>query len=260
MGDKPKAIPIEDKSLIAMEREELGPDYVIFDHTNPRALINMVPNSMKVVMEALDDKHRYLSEPMLKRYADADALLARLRINFWLEYDSAQKIERNMSISNILRGVTSMDYWNDVVLKDPKKVAYIIVPPKNYLVTMNELLEMGLDRMREILKAPVFDSRGRFDAKAADKIIKVVHAVEARVKGAVVQKTLNLNAEMPAQRLGIENIDVNSSNLDELEAQIAKVKAKLEGKENSKNEEGRIAIDDSGVIEGEVVGKTQNEE
>ena len=259
-------IAMEDKSLLAQEREELGPDYVVFDHNNPRSLINMVPESLKKVMNSLDDKHRYLTETNLRKFADADARLAQLRIAFWIEYNSAQKVERKMSILNVYRGIASQDFWENVILKDPKKVAYIIVPPKDYLVAMNELLELGMDRMREILKAPLYDKNGKFDPKVADKVIRVAHAVEARVKGAVVTKTLNLNADVNPNKLGIDAVDTNTTSLEELEAQVARVKAKLEGKDKLQNsncndevEDGIVITNnDSGVIEGEVVAKSED--
>jgi hypothetical protein len=247
------AYGIRSRELVAEKREELGPDYVIFDANNPAALINQVPESLRSVMQTLDDNHRYLTETQLRNFAKADARLAQLRIAFWMEYNNAQKAERVMNMKNVYRGVTSLDYWNEVILKDPKKVAYIIVPPKDYLVAMTELLDMGLDSFRDIIKAPLFDNKGRFDSKTADKVIKVVQAIETRLKGAVVTKTMNLNAEVPATALGMEHINTNSSNLEELEAQVARVRAKLERTESQKNFE---VVD---AIEGEIVGKTEED-
>ena len=250
MADK-DTLALRDREVMYQQREELGPDYVIFDSSNPRSLINLVPEAMQKVMEGLDDKQRYLTEVQLRNYANADTTLAQLRIAFWFEYNNAQKAERVMNIKNVYRGVTSHDYWHEVILKDPRKIAYIIVPPKDYLVAMTELLDMSLDKMREIIKAPLYDSRGRFDSKTADKVIKVAQAIEARVKGAVVTKTVNLNAEVPANQLGMD-INTNSSNLEELEAQVARVRAKLD-----RVEEKPLQVIDA--IEGELVGETQED-
>jgi exo-beta-1,3-glucanase (GH17 family) len=64
---------------------------------------------------------------------------------------------------------------------------------------------------------------------------------------------MNLNAEVPATALGMEHINTNSSNLEELEAQVARVRAKLERTESQKNFE---VVD---AIEGEIVGKTEED-
>lgn len=241
----------KDREVVRKEIEELGPDYVLYDQSNPRALINLVPNSLREVMNTLDDRYRYMTESELKRKCDAEVREARLRISFWIEYNAAQKTGRMMNIANVVRGNTSMDYWENVVLKDSAKVAFIITPPKDYLVAMHELLDLGLEKLREIIKAPLFDKRGAFDSKAADKVIKAVHTIESRLKGAVVQKTVNLNADVNAGEIGVDPVNINTANLEELEAQVARVRAKLDRAED-RNEREVV-----GVIEGELVGTTQ---
>ena len=179
-----------------------GPDYVIFDLTNERSVINMVPDSLKNVMLGLGDEWRYLSERELYAKCEPDPVDARLRLSFWDEYLRAQDHGEQMIVANVVRNITSMDYWENRVLRSEAKVAFLVIPPKDLIFAMKAHLDKGIERLGEFLDLPVkrivrnkegVVIRESVDSALIGQMVKIIQLLDNRVHGAVVQKNLNMN-------------------------------------------------------------------
>lgn len=192
----PENKEFEEKKLGRPEKEDQGPlDHIgtlsIFDETQPRTLINIVPEELRIALRRLQQKKSRLffqDERVFKKMVDPDAVTCRLRLSFWDEYTRAQDLGKRMVISNIVRGACSLDYFYKQVMTDMNKMAWICCPPKDYVLAMRELLDLGIDEWRDILAMPHRSKSGKPDVALIAQKIKIVQMLDLRVKGAIVQK------------------------------------------------------------------------
>lgn len=203
----------------------------IFDENETRALINIVPESLKVVMLRIAKTRRHLyfeDERVLKKKLSPDALTCRIRLAFWDEYARAQDKNVMMTVGGIVRGACSPDYFYSYLLKDEKKVAYIICPPVDYMLAMRELLDLGLGEWRDILALPNQSKKGVIDYRLISQKVKIVQMLDLRVKGAIVQKFRNENLNLNVTADAMPALDPSLMSLEELTAlenQLERVKA-----------------------------------
>lgn len=118
----------------------------------------------------------------------------RLRLKFWFEYDQVR--ERGgqvMRMPHVIAGITTPQYFSEVFIKRPEKLAWLLCPPASYLVKTEEGLSFGIDQLRDILEQDHILPNGRVDTKLGELKAKITMMLDARVKGAVVQRSLNLN-------------------------------------------------------------------
>lgn len=183
-------------------------DVSILDETNPFSLINLVTDDLVPFFKAIPHKYWTTPEHKLFKILEPDETDSRLRLTFWDEYNQSQVKRTRINISNVVRGVCSRDYFYETILRDPKKLAWVATPPKDYMITQRSLLDLGLMRMKEILETPfqtemvIRDRQGiairnpdgsvatvkKIDPRVMGEIQKAVQMLDMRVKGAIVQK------------------------------------------------------------------------
>ncbi len=206
-------------------------EVVLLDRSDPRALINLVPNSMVEAMEKLAFEHpeylnqdeRTLLDLFRAQVAEGrirDGLVRvnatdkRLRISFWIEYDRAQAGKRVMGMSNVFSGVCTRMYFDNEVLHRPGKLAWILTPPVAYTNVMEEALVFGVEKLRDILDIDLKDAKGQVNVKAGELLLKTIQFLDARVKGAIVQKvdtrslvvTGNLDKPKDSEPMTLEDV------------------------------------------------------
>ena len=147
-----------------------------------------------------------------------------LRHSFWLEYELAHQEKRMMQGKNIYSGIVQPFMFCEII-RDARRLAWIIHPPGNYVAEINALLMRAVRKYDEILDIPIMKQICRcyyrcrckkdedgvkicacenkckcpptYDTKAADVAIKVAQQIELRTRGSIPQvinqKTLNVN-------------------------------------------------------------------
>lgn len=173
----------------------------IFEKDNARAVVNLVPSVVKDSIEqwaferdelfGLDEKDLYTKlKADNKQPSPTDN---RLRLKFWNEYDRVQAQDlKMMNMVNVLSGICSREMFYSHYLKSPQKVAWLLTPPAGYMVKAEEALEFGLEQLRDLLDQPHVVN-GKVDTKLGELKTKIVMMLDTRVKGAVIQKSMNLN-------------------------------------------------------------------
>lgn len=171
----------------------------MFDKKEPRSVINLVWKDMTRVMEwgehACDYQFK-MSERQLKQHAKPEPTDDMLRLRFWQEYDRAQMRGQRMFLADITRGICSKDYWEDTICKNPKKLAWILMPLAPYITRMESNLYIAQDEIEDILRTPHKLSRTNkdgvtehyVDTRLADLKVKIWEKLDLRIKGAVIQK------------------------------------------------------------------------
>lgn len=176
-------------------------EIAILDATNDRSIVRLVPNTVSESItqhsfekpELFDKDEHELHKYLREQNRTPTATDNRLRLKFWTEYDRAMsRGEKAMNMVNVLAGVCSRELFYGHYLRNPHKVAWLLCPPTGYMVKAEEALEFGLEQLRDILNQP-HTIGGKVDTKLGELKAKIVMMLDTRVKGAVVQKQMNLN-------------------------------------------------------------------
>lgn len=159
-----------------------------------KTLINYLTSSPKLrnaILE-LKEKHPELlakdEKTMKQDHREMITLITqRIRIALWQEFELAVSNNRSMRIKQIWAGICTEESFQRLV-DNPVRLAFILLAPTDYIVTLKEAHEAGLEKLREVFSAKILDDNGNLNVKAADVVIKAFALIDARLKGAVVQR------------------------------------------------------------------------
>jgi hypothetical protein len=187
---------------------------VLFDTNDPRALLNLLPATVRKAIEdamfdasnaelfAMDEMtlYKYIKDsPAAWNVTPTDN---RIRLKWWMEYDFCQAtMARGMEMKRVIAGVCTHEFFYRRYLNVPYKVAWLLCPPTGYAIKVNEALEFSLEQMRDILSQPHVRG-GIVDTKLGELKAKIHAMLDVRVKGAPMQKTMNINAQLSGAAAG----------------------------------------------------------
>lgn len=242
------------------EDRHAAPD--LFDETNIRSVVNLLPPKMKlralsIPLELRDKTPSQLQKLCNQRWTGiTHTLLDKLRIGFWLEYTRVQ--EGNlpvMKLNNIFDGLCSAATFTNL---EPLKLAYVMTPPTDYVISMETILHkttamlesaLEFSPVQKICRCHYFcqcktaqrkkahkcackSARGckcpaHVDAKLLGTLLEIHKTVEQRLKGAVVQRVKtenkNLNVNMDMSGRPADHPELTE---EELNRKIAELRAK----------------------------------
>jgi hypothetical protein len=236
-----------------------------FDENNPSSLINKVWKPLVPVVRnvALVYSELLLSEEArILAFCKPDERDQRLRLTFWDEYGLACAQKRLMRYQAVMWGNIGPEVWDQVYMKDRKKILFMITQPSSYSSSMRRILDIGVKRLHEIMELPILLKNGSPDNKAIAQILKAFQLVDSRVKGSVVQRmqvdqrTLNINADAsPKQAAQLTAETLGMMSMDELKEMEGKLQSL-----QSKREELRKALPPSEVEMAENVNFDPNDD
>jgi hypothetical protein len=240
----PEALTLEimSKNLPAEMGEKVFP-IDLWDRENPRSVVNLIPDTTaQKLLAAVTAKPELftMDERALRLAVRPTPNDNRLRLAFWNEYNRAQEQNTPMRMVSVFAGVVTHQFWDNHYLTKPENVAWLITPPASYLVMAEEALAHGIERLRDILDLPVVDAYGKVNVKLGELQAKIVAMLDLRVKGAVVQKNMNLNVNTSDAKA------VNAMTLESME----EIQKKLREIEKRERQRGFVQVsDEKGVID-----------
>lgn len=225
----------------------------VLDSQNPHSLVRMVPEQFAKKVRELPVKFWTADEKQLAQWAKPTEVEAQLRISFWNEYQRAVDQKQSMKMGNVYAPVCTKDYFYRVICRVPSKLGYVLAPPQSYSIQMEEMLNLGLGKMREVLMLPVRDNKGNPNTRLIAEWVKIVALLDNRVKGAVTQnfsirqQSLNVNVNKAASEAprSVEDIDAEMRKLDREIKQLSnpeKQKLVKELNEPAEDEQGEAEI------------------
>lgn len=200
-------------------------EMIIRDPDHPRAIINLVPSAVAGAILRLPEDLVDIGEAELKELFDKEkhkvsVLDDRIRFMFWKEYDNAQTNIRQMLMTHVYYGICSRESFY-LLLQNKRRLAWMMCPPADYMLAAEEALTYGLEQLRDVLARPHVSMMGAVDAKAASVKLEIVRMLDARVKGAIIQTTRNLNVNVNA------NKPVASPRIEDVDKRMKEVEDKL---------------------------------
>lgn len=206
-------------------------ELILFDESNPRSVINMVPPRVREEMlRILAMFPHYFTETETELYdilkpTDLDD---RLRVAFWHEYDRAQDRGVKMQMKNVFSLFCSDMTFYKRILISAARFAWIINRPSDYAMSLEASLNHGKNTLDKIIKMSVLGADGKIDKVAANIFLKAYELLDNRVKGGPLQRI-----EQKTKTMHIKTTDTNPDlverELQELEAKYKVTSGTSEG-------------------------------
>ncbi len=192
-------------------------EMTIFDETNATAVYNLVGDEVKDLIKAVPMEAWDMSIFELANKSKIGIEEKKLRVAFWLEYERAMRQKSTININHVTKGIVTGRGLAKKILADPYKLAYIMTPPEDYKVKLEEMLVLAMDEERKILELPIervtlqVDKNGdavetrKIDTSLATLKHKIRESLQNRAHGAVAQnikqvsinKNYNTNSTSP---------------------------------------------------------------
>lgn len=216
-----------------MEEASPAPLYqAVIDRDNPTAMINLVPPEVAAAIERAVGAHPdlftqdeiSLKKTLAKKFMRPNTVDSCLRLAFWLEYDRAHFEGRKMRMTNVFVGICLSDYFYKKYLKEPSLVAWMVCPPIQHEIMLNEMISLGLHEMRDILNKPIQHANGQINSALAGIKFKIVQAAMDRIKGGVVQRVHTTGSVQFRSQVEEMAVELNA---DALDKRIANLRSKI---------------------------------
>lgn len=195
----------------------------IWEHANPRAVVNMVPDAVAENIKKIPAAWLGYSDTALRKLSEPTTRDDEIRQSFWTEYFSACDENRTMRLTAVYGRLLSRQMFYELIVHNPKKLAWMLRPPVEYTYRMQNLLEMGLNQFENILSMEIDPKNTRL----IGEIVKIVALLDNRVRGAVVQKVeLNAKAEVRSMNAHVHKIEQPKS-YAEIQAELKNIQKEI---------------------------------
>lgn len=205
---------------------------VMFNENIKHSFINLFPQSYWVWIKGIPKEYLFLSESELSKHFEVTSEMGRLRISLWMEIDrvlnkwSARSDLAKMTITpnRVVAGICTVDTLESIFTFNPYKAAWLLKRPKRYEDALEEALLVGVDKVRELLNAPLYTKDNAFDSGAANVVLKAFDKIDKRLNGMptqpIVQRNLNIHAKAAPQvtdhtQLSLSELDEKIKELEE---------------------------------------------
>ena len=236
----------------------------IFDVTNPRSLINLMPPewraaAVRVPIELLSCTQKELELKVKKFvYSKSNSQLVRLpiflrhaKIRFWDEYDRVQDSGDDvMNLNAAFQGYLSEMEAAKILYSDAT-VAWIISGMPSYVAFIKDIHAMGLQRQLEVMQIKVDKAKPNIGLINAQ--YRIFARIDDRLHGAITQnhsieqKSLNVNIEGKQSAAITANQDRLS--LKDIERRIEELQKRSKLLEIPAS----VKLDDHKIITGEIM-------
>jgi hypothetical protein len=168
----------------------------------------------------------------------------RYRLQFWLEYENACRRNVKMNMANVYSLSGPECTFMSLVLKDARRVAWMLCKPISYESHTKQILATGLSRLEAALEIDPFADPKKPDLKLLAMQIKITQMMDLRQHGAPTQKiqALSISAALDAngEIQGLVDKGDHKAILERMEL-LRKRKAKAQGRGERPPAEGEAA-------------------
>jgi len=184
-----------------------------FDLRDARSVINLLPDTVKKAALMVPVKYYKMTTEQLRNVVEPSQLTDQIRISFWNKYEDCQDtMRRAVAIGEVYKQLCSREFFYKVFLTEPKNVAWMLRMPHDYNMAMQQVLELGMQQMRDIMLLKHVKD-GKADSRLIAEKVKIFSLIDNRVKGAVTQRmvvdqrNVNMNVELREAPKTVEEVD-----------------------------------------------------
>jgi hypothetical protein len=216
-----------------------GDDVNVVNSDDAKSVFSLLPEAAQNYVKDIPEGVWNLSLGELVREAKPSLELRKLRIAFWLEYERAVRTEMPMNMTSICKGLMGVQTLYKSVLAKPHAAVYLMTPPEDYRVQMEEMLQLALEEERKILELPAV-KKTTYVNKNGDPIVsevvdtgvasikhKIRESLQNRLHGMPVQRTHNVNKNVESKDGGEKRLEDMGE--DELQKYVAELEKRKSG-------------------------------
>jgi len=198
----------------------------VIDAADPRSLAEILPVELAEKVRELPAVLLEHDEVTLSTLVNPSDQQKRLKIQFWDEYELANRENRHLILSNIVFGVCTKEYFSRF-LERAVNVAWLVTPRPSYKIRIAELIEKGLDQVEKIfLLEPNKD--GTNAVSIGQLKLSALRMLDMRKHGGYTQRIeqKSLVKEIkddPKTQAG----SPTESSVEELEAEVAELERRI---------------------------------
>lgn len=238
------------RSLQRDRRHELA----LFEPQNRRALAALLPDAFVRQIENLwksDDAYLLrageweIAKEAKRRGKPICPLDHRLRAQFWFEYDCVQTDMADtvptMHMPRVIGKAIGKETFYRYIT-EPVKLAYLLTPPIDYLLTLEFVMNQSMLALLEILELSITFPDGSPDyvlAEKKEKLIEKIHKRWAHLKDGILL-TGHRDGDRPGRNVSGAKVDEAIERNQTPEEKIAQAKAEQEmlREEKERNKRG----------------------
>lgn len=201
-----------------------APALIETDDTSAREIAaSLLTTGLAEKLAKIPPEYFEMELSQLEREVEPTQVEMMLRRAFWVEVRRVST-EKGTVIKpvNIYSGICTKENFA-LVTGNPKKLTYLLTPPRTYEQNVNHLIDRGMEKLMSVLDAKLVYSNGHMDAKATKTLLDVVAYFESRIKGGIKQK-MDINSKN--QNLDVQ-VTVSTNNMQDLDQKLAKMREDL---------------------------------
>ena len=200
----------------------------LLDEVNPESLASVMSGErFAEAVAALPKQYLALGERELTKKIKPTRVDWALRVSLWNEYRKAAldplKAPSKVKSSQVYSGICGRDHWY-WILKQPERVAWLILPFKQYEMMLEPLLYRAIDCFEDILNMPIYDEKGRPNPSAAKVVAQVAARIEDRLRGTPMQRQASLNVNYNSAAKPTTETSDPSERMKELDRELAELR------------------------------------
>lgn len=198
------------------------------------SLQSLVPDRFREAVEQIPDDlinkpEEYIVENVYGSWSNIPDLDVDLRRNFWKHYSVALATEEPILAIRLYENICSMNYFYNL-LKEPKRVAFIICESVNDKIKAQYLLFLSWPRMKKILsqEPSINPKTGQPDTKLMELQFKLFQYLDARQNGSIIQKHQHdVNQKTLQVNVNAEQQSVTSMTPQEIDKRLEELRGKV---------------------------------
>lgn len=183
--------------------DTLAVEINIKDRSQKTSMVNMVSSgAVSEAIMAIPDELLLMDEGELRRQCKPNASDELIKTSFWNAYEVAMAREsKQMDIVSVYVRSCTRAYFFNKFITNSFKLAWCLVPPPNYEIQIETLLNKGLQRLNELLDTPIQQPMPTKDGGVVYRddpaVMKTIHAItkdlDLRKKGAIPTASVNIH-------------------------------------------------------------------
>lgn len=205
-----------------MDDKLLVPAAILEDESPRRPVLDCLTDAMKKRAETIPSQFMNKSAYELEKLVDPTPMQRQLKMKFWHEYEASTVAGRALIRPHAIYETVCAKNLFYYHIGQPAFFAWLLQPVSTFETKVLETLDYCLDRMRnEIVKAPLFDDKGKFDSQAAGIVMSAFKVLDARIHGSPMQR-------IQQHSVHIHKTDGESLSRDDLRKELDDIRMRLE--------------------------------
>lgn len=198
-----------------------------------RSIVECMSEKLQAKVHEIPDDIRTMPITELEDRNSITVVMRQIKVSLWKNYRRALDENRNkIEMSEVYKFICARSYFYEYMVDREEIFAWLLHPPQDYEAAVEEALAFGVERVREMLTAPLFHekedgTKGQFNKDNAAVVLNAVKFLDARVKGTPLQRIKNENTNL---NLHMHKHEATKGvTKEDLEQELLELQARLSG-------------------------------